>query len=173
MECLSFDKVNVIIACCEDIYGRHCIKKVTMIASTHKLSLSSLIQKVVHFPVLSRINKLDRDLLYWKKNYHCLVCPLRNHMTSLLSASVLKRVQRRLASWIRCIFEPNWYVRGYIFYGLTRMLMSKNVNKDVTINSPIPGIYSKREIPVPLQGHRWLYSAFINFLDVLRGLNCL
>ena len=24
---LSFDKVNVIIACCEDIYGRHCIKK--------------------------------------------------------------------------------------------------------------------------------------------------
>ena len=25
--CLSFDKINVIIACGEDIYGRHCIKK--------------------------------------------------------------------------------------------------------------------------------------------------
>ena len=26
---------------------------------------------------------------------------------------------------------------GYIFYGLTRMLMSKNVNNDVTMNLPI------------------------------------
>ena len=75
MECLSFDKVNVIIACCEDIYGRHCIKKVTMIASSHKLSLSSLIQKVVHF-LLSRTNKLDRDLLYWKKIITVLFVPL-------------------------------------------------------------------------------------------------
>ena len=27
MYSLSFDKINVIIACCEDIYGRHGIKK--------------------------------------------------------------------------------------------------------------------------------------------------
>ena len=24
---LSFEKINVIIACCEDIYGRYCTKK--------------------------------------------------------------------------------------------------------------------------------------------------
>ena len=63
--------VNVIIVCCEDIYGRHCVKKVTMITSTHKLSLSSLIKQVVHF-LLSRINKLDRDFLYCKKIITCL-----------------------------------------------------------------------------------------------------
>lgn len=33
---------NVIIACCEDIYGRFCMKKVTMITSTHNLPSSSL-----------------------------------------------------------------------------------------------------------------------------------
>ena len=40
---LSFDKINVIIAFSEDIYGRYCIKKVTMITSTDNLPLSSLI----------------------------------------------------------------------------------------------------------------------------------
>ena len=29
------------------------------------------------------------------------------------------------------------YVHGYIFYGLTPMLMSKNVNNDVSMNLPI------------------------------------
>ena len=29
-------------------------------------------------------------------------------------------------------FKPNWY----IFYGLTRMLMSKSINNDVTMNPP-------------------------------------
>ena len=24
---LSFDKINIIIACCEDIYGHYCIQK--------------------------------------------------------------------------------------------------------------------------------------------------
>ena len=28
-------------------------------------------------------------------------------------------------------------IYGYIFCGLTRMLMSKNVNKDVTMNPPV------------------------------------
>ena len=36
--------------------------------------------------------------------------------------------------------EP--WERGYIFYGLTFMLMSKNINNDVTINPPI--VVSKR-----------------------------
>ena len=80
---LSFDKINVIIACREDIYGRSCIqKKKKMITSIHNLPLSPLTQKVVHF-LLSRINKLDRDFLYWKNL--SLVCPLRKHVTSLLS----------------------------------------------------------------------------------------
>ena len=40
---LRFDKINAIIAFCEEIYGRYCIKKVTMITSTHNLPLLSLI----------------------------------------------------------------------------------------------------------------------------------
>ena len=61
---LSFDKINVIIACCEDIYGGYCIqKKKKIITSIHNLPLPPLIQKVVHF-LLSRINKLDLDFLY-------------------------------------------------------------------------------------------------------------
>ena len=79
---LSFDKISVIIACCEDIYGRFCMKKVTMITSTHYL--------------LSRMNKLDCDFLY-RKNLS-LVCPLRNHVTLLLSHQSFKRVQRWRAS---------------------------------------------------------------------------
>ena len=39
---LSFNKIKAIVACCEDIYNCHCIKKITVITSTHKLSLSSL-----------------------------------------------------------------------------------------------------------------------------------
>ena len=57
-------------------------KKEKMITSTHNLLLSSLIEKVVHF-LLSRINKLDRDFLYWKNLSP--VSPLRKHVTSLLS----------------------------------------------------------------------------------------
>ena len=53
-----------------------------MITFTHNLPLSSLIQKLVHF-LLSRINKLDCNFLYWKNL--SIVCPLRNHVTSLLS----------------------------------------------------------------------------------------
>ena len=40
---LSFDQINVIIMCCEEIYGRYCIKKVTMMTSTLYFPLSSLI----------------------------------------------------------------------------------------------------------------------------------
>ena len=40
---LSFDKINVIIACREDIYCHYGIQKVKMIIDTHNLPLSSLI----------------------------------------------------------------------------------------------------------------------------------
>lgn len=155
----------------EDIYGRHCVKKSNNDYFHPYVVIVVFNKKRCSFSVVKNNQTRWRFLVLEKKI--SLVCPLRNNVTSLLSASVLKRVQRRRATWIRCIFEPNWYVRGYIFYGLTRMLMRKNVNNDVTIIPPIPGIYSNREIPVPVQGHRWLYSAFINFLDLLRGLNCL
>ena len=68
----SFGKFCVIISCCEDIYGRHCIQKSATITSTHNLPF-----------LFSRINKLDRDFLYWQTL--SLVCPWENHVTSLLS----------------------------------------------------------------------------------------
>ena len=57
-------------------------EKVKMITSTYNLPLLSLIEKVINV-LFSRINKLDRDFLYWKNL--SLVCPQRNHVTSLLS----------------------------------------------------------------------------------------
>ena len=59
----SFRKFNVIIACCQNIYGRSCFKKkkITMISSTHNLPLSSF--KIF---LLSRMNKLDREFLHWQ-----------------------------------------------------------------------------------------------------------
>ena len=84
----EFRQINIIIVCCKDIYRTvaTAFKKVKMVTSTHNLPLSSLIQKVVLF-LLSRINKLDRDFLYWKKS--SLVYPLKNHVTSLLSQQSL------------------------------------------------------------------------------------
>ena len=70
-------------------------KKVKMVTSTHNLPISYFILKVIHF-LLSRINKLDRDFLYWK--ILSLVGPLRSHVTS-----VLEREQRWGASWVRSI----------------------------------------------------------------------
>ena len=43
MYSLSFDKINVVIACYDDIFGRHSINKAAMITSTHNLLLPSLI----------------------------------------------------------------------------------------------------------------------------------
>ena len=40
-------------------------KEVTMITSTHKLPLSTLLWKVLYF-LLSRANKLDGDFLHWQ-----------------------------------------------------------------------------------------------------------
>ena len=77
----SFDKFCVIISCCEDIYGRHCIQKSATITSTHYLPF-----------LLSRINKLDRDFLYWQTL--SLVCPLRKSRDFAFIPSALKHVQR-------------------------------------------------------------------------------
>ena len=101
---LSFEEINVIIDSCEDIYGRCCIqRKKKWSLPHHNLLLSSLIEKVVHF-LLSRINKLDRDFLYWKNLP--LVWPLRKHVTSLLSDEFLSARKDFLVSWIRSIVAP-------------------------------------------------------------------
>ena len=76
---LSFDKINVIIVCWTSTVVT-ASKKVKMITSTRNLPLS--------YFLLSRKNKLDRDLLYCKNL--TLVCPLRNHVTSLLSRQSLR-----------------------------------------------------------------------------------
>ena len=57
-------------------------KDETMLTSTHILTLSSLRWKGLHF-LLSRINKLNRDFFHWQ--LFSLVCPLKNHVTLLLS----------------------------------------------------------------------------------------
>ena len=62
-------------------------KKVTMITSTHYLSLSSLRWKVLHF-LLPRMNKLDRNFLNWQ--FFSFFGPLRNHVTLLLSHQSLR-----------------------------------------------------------------------------------
>ena len=77
----SFEKINVIVACLRRSKVAAASKKEKMITSTHNLLLSSLIEKVVHL-MLSRINKLDRQL---DRDILSPVCPLRNHVTSLLS----------------------------------------------------------------------------------------
>lgn len=84
----SFGKFCGIISCCEHIYGRHCIQKGTTITSTHNLPF-----------LLSRINKLDRDFLYWQTL--SLVCPLRKSCDFAFIPSALKRVQRWRVSWMR------------------------------------------------------------------------
>ena len=99
---LSFDKINVIIACCEEIYGRYCTKKVKMITSTHNLLSSSQYKKVVHF-----VSVFFSCFCFWFLVLENLP-PLRNHVKSLLIPSVLKRVQRWRASWIRSIVLAAW-----------------------------------------------------------------
>ena len=59
---LSFDKIRVIIACCDDIYDCHCIKKSS---NDHFHPLFAIIVfkiKNCHF-LLSEINKHNRGFL--------------------------------------------------------------------------------------------------------------
>ena len=48
-----------------------------------------------------RINNFNCDFLYWQ--ILSLVCPLKNHVTLVLSHSILKHMQRWQVSWIRSI----------------------------------------------------------------------
>ena len=81
--CLSFDKINVIIACCEDIYDRHGIKKsynghcdpykvVIIVFDIKSCSFSVVKSKLTNSTAISCIGKI-----------YNLFAPLRNHVTSL------------------------------------------------------------------------------------------
>ena len=72
-------------------------KKVTMITSTHILTLSSLRWKDLYF-LLSRINNLYRDFFHWQ--FFHLFAPWE---TTWHCFYQLRRVQRWRVSWIRSI----------------------------------------------------------------------
>ena len=77
-------------------------KKVTMITSTHILTLSSLRWKGLHF-LLSWINKLNHNFFYWQFFFTCL--PPEKPCDIAFIPSVLERVQRWQVSWIMAIVE--------------------------------------------------------------------
>ena len=116
----SFDKIDVIIVCCENIIRSlprflqvakcnfSCC--VTMSTSTHILPLSSLRWKVLHF-LLSTLSKFDGYFLHWQ--IFSSLSPERNHVTEshgkyLSSAETPARwrglaEERGRVSWVRCI----------------------------------------------------------------------
>ena len=73
-----------------------------MISFTHILTLSSLKWKSLHF-LLSRINKLNRDVFHWQVFFTCF--PPEKPREIAFIPSVLERVQRWRVSWIRSILE--------------------------------------------------------------------
>ena len=76
-------------------------KKVTMITSTHILTLSSLRWKGLHF-LLSWINKLNRGFFHWHF-FHLFASWETSWYCSYPISSAVKRVQRRRVSWKRSI----------------------------------------------------------------------
>ena len=76
-------------------------KKVTMITSTHILTLSSLRWKGLHF-LLSWINKLNRGFFHWHF-FHLFASWETTWYCSYLISSAVKRVQRWRVSWKRSI----------------------------------------------------------------------
>ena len=84
--------------------------KVTMVTFTRNLPLLSSGQKGLHF-LLFRMNKLDRDFLHWQTL--SLVCPLRNHVTSLLSHQSLSECKDG-GWWIRSIRSMSRYIREFV-----------------------------------------------------------
>ena len=76
-------------------------KKVTMITSTHILTLSSLRWKGLHF-LLSRINKLNRNFFHWHFFHLFASWETTWHRFYPISYAV-KRVQRWRVSWKRSI----------------------------------------------------------------------
>ena len=76
-------------------------KKVTMITSTHILTLSSLRWKGLHL-LLSGINKLNRDFFHWHFFHLFASWETTWHRFYPISSAV-KRVQRWRVSWKRSI----------------------------------------------------------------------
>ena len=87
----SFDKINVIFACCEDIYSCYCIKKSNN-DHFHPFALSLFNIKSCSFSVV----KNDCDFLYWK-NLSPVFAPEKPRDVAFI-LPVLKRVQRWQAS---------------------------------------------------------------------------
>ena len=92
----SFDKINVIFACCEDTYSRYCIKKSNN-DHFHPFALILFNIKSCSFSVV----KNDCDFLYWK-NLSPVFAPEKPRDVAF-TLPVLKRVQRWQASWRRSI----------------------------------------------------------------------
>ena len=88
----SFDKINVIFACCEDIYSRYCIKKSNN-DHFHPFALILFNIKSCSFSVANN----DCDFLYWK-NLPLVFAPEKPRDVAFI-LPVLKRVQRWQASW--------------------------------------------------------------------------
>ena len=94
---LSFDKINVIIACCDHIYSHYCIKKRNNDHFHPKFALILFNIKSCSFFVV----KNDCDFLYWK-NLSLVFAPEKPPDIAFI-LPVLKRVQRWQASWIRSV----------------------------------------------------------------------
>ena len=94
---LSFDKINVIIACCDDTYSHYCIKKRNNDHFHPKFALILFNIKSCSFFVV----KNDCDFLYWK-NLSLVFTPQKPPAIAFI-LPVLKREQRWQASWIRSV----------------------------------------------------------------------
>ena len=94
---LSFDKIIVIIDCCDHIYSHYCIKKRNNDHFHPKFALILFNIKSCSFFVV----KNDCDFLYWK-NLSLVFTPHKPPAIAFI-LPVLKRVQRWQASWIRSV----------------------------------------------------------------------
>ena len=135
--------------------------KVTMITSTHILTLSSLRWKGLHF-LLSRINKLNRDFFHWQ--CFSLVCFLRNQQP---------RPQGWQVSWIRYIWLNE--KRSFTPWGLRIMTLKRWI---IVLDlgdflcrggTPYDGLYPTGRLPpkgVPFSGFRYVKGSGISLAEV-------
>ena len=77
--------------------------KVTMITSTHILTLSSLRWKGLHY-LLSRINKFNRDFFHWQ--CFSLVCPLKTTWNRFYPISPQTRA--KMAGIVNKVYLAEW-----------------------------------------------------------------
>ena len=83
---LSFDKINAITACCEDIYGRYCTQKSKNDHFHPQFAIIVFIIKDCSFSVVK--NKQTRPQYLVLEKFITL-CPLTNHVTITFIPSVL------------------------------------------------------------------------------------